>query len=336
MSTFNIQYSLQPCLTFHNQEYDLNPLLRLLNAIHKHGNLRAAASSCSFSYRKAWNIIRDLEAVFGQPLVEKHRGKGSQLSVLGEKLLTIKNENDVTFNDQLKAADHKANHSLQKLLSQSQTLRIIASDSEKLNTLRQQNSEIDLHIDGSSQALSAYTDGKCDIAGFHIASGNTYKQLAMYDQYMDKEKDHFVFLEQRQQGIISHPDRPITTLQQILDQQLVFVNRQQGSGTRLLLDNLLKEQHINTDQLSGYYHEEHTHLAVASMIMSRQADAGLGIKSVANSLKLHFTPVCDELYFLIFRSKTPEIQLILKTLFNKDEPEIINYKEFANHTLDKT
>ncbi len=337
MSTINIQHSLQSRITLHNQEYDLNPLLQLLIAIHKHGNLRAAASSCCFSYRKAWNIIKDLEAVFGHPLVEKHRGKGSKLSMLGEKLLAIKNENDVAFNDQLKAADNKVNHSLQKLLSQSQTLRIIASDSEKLNALRLQNPDIDLHIDGSSQALSAYTDEKCDVAGFHIVSGNLYQQqLAMYAQYLDKEKDHFVLLERRQQGIISHPERPISTLQQILDQQLVFVNRQQGSGTRLLLDNLIKEQHINADQLIGYCHEEHTHLAVASMIISRQADAGLGIKSIANRLKLHFTPVCDELYFLVFRSKTPQIQLTLNILFNKDKLKIINYKEFVTLILNKT
>ncbi len=335
MSNINIQHSLQSYLTLHNQEYDLNPLLQLLNAIDKHGNLRAAASSCGFSYRKAWNIIQDLEAVIGYPLVKKKRGKGTQLSVLGGKLLAIKKENDVTFNDQLKAADNKANHSLQDLLSRSQALRIVASDSEKLNALRQQIPDIDLHIDGSIQALSVYTEGKCDVAGFHITSGNAHHQLTLYAQYLDKENDHFVLLEQRQQGIISHPDKPIDSLQQILDQQSVFVNRQQGSGTRILLDGLLKKQHINADQLQGYLHEEHTHLAVASMIISRQADAGLGIKSVANRLNLHFTPVCDELYFLVFRSKTPEIQLMLSILFNKGELEVINHNDFVNLILDK-
>jgi len=334
MSTIKIQHSLKTSLTHNNQEYDLSPLLQLLSAIHKHENLRTAASSCNFSYRKAWNIIKDLETVIDLPLVEKHRGKGSHLSSLGKKLLAIKKENDADFNKLLTASDNKANHSLQTLLSQSQSLRVIASDSEKLNTLRQQNLDIDLHIDGSIQALSEYAQGKCDVAGFHIAPINTHQQLEQYAQYLDKENDHLILLEQRQQGIISHPEHPVDTLQQILDQQLVFVNRQQGSGTRLLLDSLIRKQHINANQLPGYFHEEHTHLAVASMIISRQADAGLGIKSVADSLNLHFKPVCDELYFLVFRSKTPKIQLMLNILFNKDELKIINHKDFVKLILD--
>ncbi|WP_198242885.1 substrate-binding domain-containing protein [methane-oxidizing endosymbiont of Gigantopelta aegis] len=179
-----------------------------------------------------------------------------------------------------------------------QKLRIIASDSEKLNKLRQQQLPLSLQIEGSSQALLAYAEGKCEMAGFHIAVDDANKELMdQFCQYLNHKNDQFILLEQRQQGLMSHPDKPVNTLQQLIEQKLQFVNRQTGSGTRLLLDNLLKKHHIQPQQLQGYYHEEHTHLAVATMIISRQADAGLGIESVAKQLNLHFSAITREYYF---------------------------------------
>ncbi len=314
----------------HNEQvYNLSPLLSLLNALDKCGNLRSAAKLCHFSYRKAWNLIQQFEHIIGQPLINKQRGKGSKLSEFGNALLTLEKQNkSVTF-QQLADLDLQANKQLASLLPASQLIKIIASDSEKLKPLRHHGSNIELETEGSGHALSNYADSKCDLAGFHIAAGgNNQKQLTEFCQYLDPKQDQFVILESREQGLISHPDRPVESLQQIVDQQLVFVNRQIDSGTRLLLDTLLSSQQIKPDQLPGYYHEEHTHLAVASLISSRQADAGLGIKTVAQHLKLHFVAINQELYFLVFKSSNTKLVDLLKPLLAPQSLEILDFKSF--------
>ncbi len=328
MSNIKIHYSLKTGLMVNTHYYDLDTAIRLLNEIEKQGNLRAAANSCGYSYRKAWDILKQLENLLGSTLVDMQRGRGTHTAELGLKLIEIDQENKQLFNDNLTTATNKATTSLQTVLSGIQPLKIVASDSEKLQQLRQQHLPIELHIDGSGQALAAYAEGKCDAAGFHIAAEDNPKQLETYNRYLDQKNDHFILLEQRQQGLISHPDRPVDSFQQLVDQQLIFVNRQGDSGTRLLLDRLLKQQKFSPEQLNGYYHEEHTHLAVASMIASRQADAGLGIQSAANRLKLHFSPVTREYYFLVFKSLTEQLQQILTILDKQQTRQIMNYNTF--------
>ena len=336
MLKISIKYGLKINLIHNEREYDLETALQLLDQIQQNENLSKAADQCGFSYRKAWNKLKQLENLFGLTLVEKQRGKGSQLSELGQALLDITRENKPAFNEYLSSAENKVNKVLNLICSASQPLRVIASDSEKLDQLRQQQTGIELDIDGSVQALSAYAEGKCELAGFHIKVGEgNRQQLNEYCQYLNPKHDKFILLEQRQQGLISRYEQPVDSLQQLVDQKLTFVNRQQGSGTRFLLDNLLKEQHIHPDQLSGYFHEEHTHLAVASMIVSQQADAGLGTQTVANRLKLHFTPVSHELYFLVFKTLTPQLQQLINGLTDQNTLEVIGYKEFVTLLTDK-
>ncbi len=228
MSQIKLLHSIQTSLNIDHQTFDLKALLLLLNALSRTGNLRKAATACHYSYRKAWNLLDQFETLFNQALVEKQRGKGSKLSELGVALLKIEKQNFVTVSKQLESIDINANKILQALLSTSHPFKIIASDSAKLNTLRQQYPEIKLEIEGSGQALEAYAERKCDIAGFHIEAGNyNKKQISSYSQFFDPDNDYFFLLERRQQGFISHPEQPVHSLQQIIKQQLTFVNRQQ-------------------------------------------------------------------------------------------------------------
>jgi molybdate-binding protein len=78
-----------------------------------------------------------------------------------------------------------------------------------------------------------------------------------------------------------------------------FVNRQFGSGTRILLDLLLKREHVDSARIAGYDTGEFTHSAVASCIASGFADAGFGVEQGARSFGLEFIPVVSERYFLL-------------------------------------
>lgn len=328
MTNLNFQYTLKPSLEIDKQSFDLEPTINLLKAIQVENNLRIAANRQGYSYRKAWNLLKQWESLIGLALVNKHQGKGTQLTEVGKILLATTEESNYSLAEILTAASIKSNASLQSVLAQPKQLIIIASDSEKINSLREQMLPIELHIDGSGQALAAYANKKCDIAGFHLAMGNkNYEQFAEYSQFLDQKQDQFSLVEQRQQGIISHPDHPVHSIQEIADQQLVFVNRQCGSGTRLLLDSLLKRQGIKPNEINGYCHEEHTHLAVASMIASHQAITGLGIKSVATRLNLHFTPITSEYYFLVFRQLNQQIQKVLSVISETEEVAILDYDD---------
>ena len=75
-----------------------------------------------------------------------------------------------------------------------------------------------------------------------------------------------------------------------------FVNRQRGAGTRILFDYLLKKENISTESINGYDREASTHMAVAALVASDSADAGMGIYSAAQSMGLDFIPVGDEWY----------------------------------------
>lgn len=328
MSNFTIHYSLKTELIYNEISYDMTSVIRLLEEIQNHRNLRAAADSCHFSYRKAWDILKQFRIFFGADLVDTKQGKGSQLTTLGQAIIDNKKENNQLFSDQLSTASSKTNTSLQTALSLPETIRIIASDSEKLTRIRQLNKSITLQFDGSSQALTAYHQGLCEIAGFHISAKNNSQQLSNYCQKLNQKEDQFILLEKRVQGIISQFVQPVTSLKQIVDQQLIFVNRQIGSGTRQLIDRLFQEEGISSENIKGYYHEEHTHLAVASMICSGQAEAGVGIQNAAEHLNLHFSALNSEYYFLVFKTLSPSIRLILKQIFDQQIPIIMNYNSF--------
>ena len=98
----------------------------------------------------------------------------------------------------------------------------------------------------------------------------------------------------------------IHTLKDIAAKGARFINRQRGSGTHLALQRLLQEQGIEPSEITGYYTEEFTHLAVAAAIASGVADVGIGIEAAARRLRLDFIPLFVEDYYLLGRRETIE------------------------------
>ena len=91
----------------------------------------------------------------------------------------------------------------------------------------------------------------------------------------------------------------ITALSDLLRPDVTFVNRQRGSGTRVLLDYKLRELGASPEELRGYEREEYSHLAVAAAVNGGSADVGLGILSAARALGLDFIPLLNEQYDLV-------------------------------------
>ena len=116
--------------------------------------------------------------------------------------------------------------------------------------------------------------------------------------------------------------KEIKSLQSLINKDIRFINRQKGSGTRILLDYQLKEENINPKNINGYDREEYTHLAVGAAILSETADVGLGIYSSAVALGLDFIPLAEERYDLIIPDK------IIKTDKIQNLLELLNLKKF--------
>jgi len=110
----------------------------------------------------------------------------------------------------------------------------------------------------------------------------------------------------REQGLIVAPrlKGKVSSLADLTRRDVRFINRQRGSGTRLLLDSLLADASVASARISGYEHEEFTHQAVAASIAAGAADVGLGLRAAAAQFKLHFVPLAVEIYRLAGRIET--------------------------------
>ena len=220
---------------------------------------------------------------------------------------------------------------LRPLPSISRTIVIVGSHDNSLDVLANQlkiyHSELTLsssHV-GSMGGLMAIKRGVCHLAGTHLldTEDGSYN-ISYLAKSLPDAAVKLVHLVQRDQGLMIPPGNPkgIKGIEDLGRQDLTFINRQVGSGTRILLDYKLKQLNIKTAAINGYQNEEFTHMAVAVSVLSGAADAGLGIYAAAKALNLDFIPVVTEQYDLAIALEyfeTAPIKILL---------EIINSREF--------
>lgn len=153
---------------------------------------------------------------------------------------------------------------------------------------------------GSLSGLMALKAGRCHLCGTHLLGRDgIYNQEAIKEHLPDTPVK-LVRLVDREQGLIVKPGNPlrILSLTDLPREGIQFVNRQRGSGTRVLLDWKLGKLGLLPDDIAGYEDEEYTHMNVAAAVLSGRASAGLGVKSAAVALGLDFIPVGVEEYDL--------------------------------------
>lgn len=157
------------------------------------------------------------------------------------------------------------------------------------------------HI-GSLGGLIALRRGEAHLAGSHLLDEATGEYNVSYiERYLSGVPVVLVNLVGRVQGLIVKRGNPcqIHSLEDLLRPDLTFVNRQRGSGTRVLLDYKLRELGATPEDVCGYQREEYSHLAVAAAVNGGSADVGLGILSAARALDLDFIPLLNEQYDLV-------------------------------------
>src|SRR5947209_14110033 len=155
---------------------------------------------------------------------------------------------------------------------------------------------------GSLGGLLALARGEAHLAGSHLLDEATGEYNVSYiRRHLASRPVVLVHLAGRVQGLIVPPGNPkgISTLEDLARADVLFVNRQRGSGTRVLLDYELKKRNLDPNLVKGYEREEYTHLAVAADVASGAADVGLGILAAARALGLDFLPLFNEQYQLV-------------------------------------
>ncbi|MCX7794168.1 MAG: molybdopterin biosynthesis protein [Thermodesulfovibrionales bacterium] len=178
---------------------------------------------------------------------------------------------------------------------------------------------------GSMGGLIALRRRECHITGIHLLDEATGEyNIPFVKRILQGESFVVVNLVYRQQGLIVKRGNPkaIKSFHDLIREDIFFVNRQRGSGTRLLLDKHLKELGIDPQRIKGYEIEDYTHMSVASKVLTGVADVALGIYSAAKALDLDFIPVAEERYDLVILEESlrlPMIEALLEIIKNDSE-----------------
>ena len=154
---------------------------------------------------------------------------------------------------------------------------------------------------GSLGGLAALRRGEAHLAGSHLLDPESGEyNLAYLKEYLPDVPVRVMGLVNRQQGLIVQRGNPkgINNIKDLTRNDLTFVNRQRGAGTRVRLDFELDKLGIEINKIQGYNREEYTHLGLAAAVASGRADCGLGLAAAAQALDLDFVPLFEERYDL--------------------------------------
>jgi molybdate-binding protein len=250
-------------------------------------------------------MLRRFEQDFGAPLVIKTRGQGTRLSALAEKLLWADRRVAARLSPTLESLSSELEGELESLLVPARaSLRIHASHgfavAALVAALGREHVPVELKYRTSTEAVAALARGECDLAGFHVAEGPLQRtSVEPYLAWLDPRQHVLIHLAHRTQGLFVASGNPkqVSGLEDLARQDLRFVNRQIGSGTRVLIDLLLARHRIDPARIVGYENTEFTHAAVAAYIASGMADVGFGLEAAARRFGLDFIALLRERYF---------------------------------------
>jgi putative molybdopterin biosynthesis protein len=305
-----------------------NALMDLLQAVRNAGSISAAAKDLNLSYRHVWGELKRWEIELGQSLIVWDKGQAARLSPFGDKLLWAERQAQARLAPQIEALHADLERAIaQAFDANTQVLPFHASHDEALAMLRKYCTQLPtpLHLDiqftGSVDAIRALNHGRCTMAGFHTLAQPAVGTLAQttYKPLLKPGLHKIIGFAKRWQGLIVAKGNPLKIKSLADAGRHRFINRELGTGTRLILDELLFQQDLKPADFQGYDKTEPSHAAVAHAIASGQADVGLGLAFAADALGLDFIPLIQEHYHLVCLKATleqPAAQAMLAVLLS--------------------
>jgi putative molybdopterin biosynthesis protein len=237
----------------------------------------------------------------------------------------------------VKAAEEVDVELLKALAEIENTVVVVGSHDNTLDLLANQMRATDFRFGlsssnvGSLGGLIALRNGYCHASGSHLLDTETgVYNISYIRHYLPDMRVKIVNLVFRQQGLIVAHGNPkgIAGIKDLARDDIAFINRQAGSGTRVLLDYQLERLDIKPEMIRGYDRDEFTHMSVAVSVLSGAADAGLGIYAAARALKLDFVPIATEEYDLVIPEDFFEDERLLLML------EVIRSDSFKERVLE--
>ena len=180
---------------------------------------------------------------------------------------------------------------------------------------------------GSTDGLKALNMGYTDMAWSHLLDPKSGQyNVPFLSGFLPNVKPVVVNLFRRDLGFVVSPKNPLhlNGFEDLIQKRVRFINRQKGSGTRVLLDHHLKRLRISPSKVNGYEKEVYTHFEVGLSILSKEADVGIATIAISKLLGLAFIPITKERFDMILDQSTffeKGIQAFI---------EILNSQEFRN------
>jgi len=189
----------------------------------------------------------------------------------------------------------------------------------------------DFHIfsssTGSTEGLELLSQDLTDIAWCHLFDPKTGEYNIPYlSNYFSDRKIAVVHLFYRELGFLSAADCPVnvSSFSDLAHPEIRFINRQKGSGTRLLIDHNLEKENIDATSIAGYDTEVYTHVEVGLSILSGVANTGIATIAISKLFGLNFAPIVRESFDMVLPQSTffeKRVQAFIETLNNEDFKE---------------
>lgn len=210
------------------------------------------------------------------------------------------------------------------------------------NHIHSVNSNMDLSSahTGSMGGIMALRKGECHLAPIHLLDEKTgVYNVPVLQKYLRGKEVVLIKGYGRIQGFMVQKGNPrnIESLKDLFREDVSFVNRQKGSGTRVLLDYRLKQEGMDKNEIRGYEREMTTHMSVAAAVSSGTADVGLGVYSAAKTMNLDFIPLAEEEYDLAVLKEemdNSKMETFLKVVKSRELKEEL--KELGGYTFKNT
>ncbi len=310
-----------------------NPLIDLLQAVSTQGSISGGARALGLSYRHVWGELKRWEGELGHELLVWEKGQSARLSEFGAKLMWAERQAQARLAPQIEALRGELERSFAQAFDDAvHVVTLYASHDDALSALREHALQpgrvagatqlhLDIRFTGSVDAIRALNEGRCVMAGFHTLQNTVRKTLTerTYKPLLQPGLHKIIGFSQRTQGLMVHKGNPLNlhSLQDVAKREARYANRALGTGTRVVLDELLSQTEVSAQAIKGYDHSEPSHAAVAHAVASGQRDTGLGIAAAAERAGLDFVPLAQERYHLVCLKsalKQPGIEALLKLL----------------------
>jgi len=273
-------------------------LAQLLKLIDEKGSILAAAKSLGTSYSRAWEWISKAERILGVELVMRRRGGisggGAKLTEEGRKLLSYyfekARECGLTFPREVSVMPKEKLPDIFFAGSHDPILENLFGYFAK-----QMGYKVEISWIGSSGGLLALMLGEADISGIHLLDPDSGEYNIPYlRKYWIHDRVIVIRGYQREVSLAYSPQITLEGIEDLISGKIKIVNRNPGSGTRILLDQILrdiaKKNKLSfrklTEKIPGYFFEVKTHIEVAKAIAAGKADAGLVLTFIAKSFNL--------------------------------------------------